>query len=271
MDHGGSTPAARHRYALGVEYDGGAYKGWQIQPHAPSIQQTLNEALSQVADEPVACVGAGRTDTGVHARGQVVHFDTVAVRPARAWVLGLNSLLPDDISVLWAQAVPADFHARYSAVGRSYRYVVLNRPVRSALWLRRAWWVRQPLDAAAMQAAARFLVGEHDFSAFRASACQSASPVRELRRLDVRREGALVVIDCEANAFLHHMVRNMAGSLVRVGKGEAEPGWLGELLADRDRRLAGMTAPPWGLCLTAVAYAGHWGLPEPRPAEADAY
>jgi tRNA pseudouridine38-40 synthase len=232
-----------------------------MQPHAPSIQATLNDALSQVADETVACVGAGRTDTGVHAAGQVVHFDTGAERTARSWLLGLNSNLPSDISVQWAMAVPGDFHARYSATSRVYRYRILNQQARSALEHNRAWWVRQPLDVAAMRAAAGYFIGKHDFSAFRAAACQSKSPVRTMTRLKVSGEGAMLCFEIEANAFLHHMVRNMLGTLVRIGRGEAEPVWVRDLLAAQDRKLAGMTAPAAGLTLMAVRYPSVFGLP----------
>ena len=250
-----------HRLAVGLEYDGTAYSGWQIQPHAPSVQATLNLAVSRVADEPVDCVGAGRTDTGVHAAVQVVHFDTRATRSHREWVLGINSNLPDDVNVLWARSVPQDFHARYSAVERGYRYRILNRPVRSALERHRAWWVRQPLDDGAMRQAAAHFIGEHDFSAFRAAACQSRTPMRNLTRLDIIRNVQMVAIEVEANAFLHHMVRNIVGTLVRVGTGEASPEWIVELLASRDRKLAGMTAPAAGLSLVTVRYPERFGLP----------
>lgn len=242
------------RVALGVEYDGTAYCGWQIQPHAPSIQHRLNEAIGRVADESIACIGAGRTDTGVHASGQVVHFDTNASREPRSWLLGINSNLPDDISVLNTWSVSDAFHARYSAIGRAYRYVILNRRVRSALLRHRAWWVRDRLDIAAMRTAAASLIGEHDFSSFRAAGCQAHTAVRTIRRLDINCDGDLIVLTCEADAFLHHMVRNLVGSLVRVGKGEADAVWLARVLAQRDRRVAGITAPACGLTLTRVDY-----------------
>lgn len=254
------------RVAIGVEYDGTSYNGWQMQPHAPSIQASLNDALSQVANETVACIGAGRTDTGVHASGQVAHFDTRAERTPRSWLLGLNSNLPPNISVQWAIAVPEEFHARYSATSRVYRYRILNRQARSALEHNRAWWVRQPLNVAAMRTAAEYFIGKHDFSAFRAAACQSKSPVRTLTRLEVRSEDAILSFEIEANAFLHHMVRNMLGTLVRIGRGEAEPVWVRDLLAARDRKLSGMTAPAAGLTLTAVRYPSVFGLPEVQPA-----
>jgi tRNA pseudouridine38-40 synthase len=249
-----------HRLALGLEYDGTHYNGWQIQSHAPSIQSSLNLALSTVADEAVVCVGAGRTDTGVHASGQVAHFDTHAEREPRSWLLGLNSNLPEDISVRWVKPVTVEFHARYSARGRAYRYTILNRPVRSALSRFRAWWVRPPLDVAAMNAGAACLVGQHDFSSFRASGCQAKGPVRTLRRLDIGRSGEWIHVECEADAFLHHMVRNIVGSLVKVGLGEAPAEWIGTVLAERDRRLASVTAPAAGLILSRVEYAPELGL-----------
>lgn len=248
------TATAGFRFAIGVEYDGSAYNGWQIQPHAPSIQQSLNEALSAVADAPLECTGAGRTDTGVHATGQVAHFETSAKRSLRSWLLGINSNLPADISVLWIAPVEGDFHARFSAISRAYRYVILNRPVRSALERDRCWWVRQPLRHERMQAAAAYLLGENDFSSFRAAACQSHSAVRTISQLDVERDGDHIVVECAANAFLHHMVRNIMGSLVRVGRGDEEAGWVKQVLDSRDRKLSGMTAPAAGLTLTSVGY-----------------
>jgi tRNA pseudouridine38-40 synthase len=248
------------RLAIGIEYDGTNYKGWQDQPHAPSIQASLNKALSYVADEPITCIGAGRTDSGVHASGQVAHFDTEAERTPRSWLLGINSNLDDDANVVWVKSVADDFHARYSALSRSYRYVILNRPVRSSLSRLGAWWVRQPLDAEAMSVAARHLLGKHDFSSFRASECQSKTPVRDMRRLDIRVSGQWINVECEANAFLHHMVRNIIGSLVKVGRGEARPDWIKTLLESRDRRLASITAPAEGLILTHVHYAPEFGL-----------
>jgi tRNA pseudouridine38-40 synthase len=248
------------RLAIGIEYDGTNYNGWQNQSHAPSIQASLNKALSYVADETIACIGAGRTDSGVHAAGQVAHFDTRADRNPRSWLLGINSNLADDINVLWVKPVANEFHARYSAVSRSYRYVILNRPVRSALSRLGAWWVREPLDIETMSVAARYLVGTHDFSSFRASGCQAKSPVRELRRLEIRGFDQWINVECEANAFLHHMVRNIMGSLVRVGRGEAEPEWIQTLLEARDRRLADITAPAAGLILEHVGYSPESGL-----------
>jgi tRNA pseudouridine38-40 synthase len=242
------------RVAIGVEYDGTAYSGWQDQPHAPSIQRCLNQALSVVAATNVACIGAGRTDAGVHASGQVAHFETCVHREPHSWLMGLNSQLPKDISVAWVQPVDAEFHARFSAIARAYRYEILNRPVRSALERNRCWWVYQPLDHEHMQEAAQQLLGKHDFSAFRASACQSHSPIRTISRLDVTRDGDRITITCEANAFLHHMVRNIVGSLAKVGTGEADPVWMAEILAAQDRKLSGITAPAAGLTLTRVDY-----------------
>ena len=248
------------RLAMGVEYDGTLYNGWQYQPHAPSIQECLNVAISVVADETISCTGSGRTDTGVHARGQIVHFDTQAKRSPRAWLLGINSNLPEDINVLWVKEVGAEFHARYSAGKRAYRYSILNRPVRSALARHRAWWVRQPLDATAMAASVRCLHGLHDFSSFRAAGCQSHTPMRNMFRTDVTRRDDWIFIDCEANAFLHHMVRNIVGSLVEIGCGERPVEWLQELLEVRDRKLAGITAPAAGLILMRIQYPAHFGL-----------
>lgn len=242
------------RLAAGLEYDGTGYRGWQIQSHAPSVQAEINNALSVVADAPVECHAAGRTDAGVHATEQVVHFDPPAQRSLRSWLLGANSNLPDDINVLWVRPVVADFHARYSAVSRAYRYMILNRDARSALERHRVWWVYHPLNSELMHEAAQQLLGENDFSAFRASACQSRTPMREVTRIAVRRTGQHICVDIEANAFLHHMVRNIVGSLVRVGQGEAPVEWLGEVLRGRDRKLSGITAPPEGLTLTRVTY-----------------
>jgi tRNA pseudouridine38-40 synthase len=210
--------------------------------------------LSYVADEPVEIVCAGRTDTGVHATGQVGHFDTSSTRSWRGWLLGANSHLPDDISVCWISPVAADFHARYSALARSYRYRILNRLVRSALQRHRAWWVHQPLDADAMHEAAQTLLGEHDFSAFRAAGCQASTPNRELQSIRVERSGDWLTLDVTANAFLQHMVRNVTGTLVSIGAGEQPVSWARQVLESRDRRRAGVAAPPQGLTLVHVDY-----------------
>jgi tRNA pseudouridine38-40 synthase len=251
------------RLAVGIEYDGGGYCGWQQQSDAASVQVALEQALSRVADQPVHLVCAGRTDAGVHARAQVAHFDTDAQRSARAWLLGTNSYLPRDISLHWAAPVGADFHARFSALARSYRYLILNRDTRSALAHGRALVVHRPLDVAAMQAGAQWLIGEHDFSAFRSSECQARSPVRQLRTLRVTRSGDWIAVDVTANAFLHHMVRNIVGSLIAVGKGAHPPGWIAAVLDARERAAAAATFAADGLYLESVSYAPEWGLPAP--------
>jgi tRNA pseudouridine38-40 synthase len=251
------------RIALGLEYDGAAYSGWQAQRTLRTVQQVTERALSSVAAEPVSLVAAGRTDAGVHAAGQVAHFDTSARRTMRAWVLGTNSALPEDVGVAWAVPVPGHFHARYCAEARTYRYVIGNRMARPALSARRAAWVWRALDAARMAEAAAFLIGEHDFSAFRSTECQAKSPVRRLQRLTVVRHGDWVVIEATANAFLHHMMRNIAGLLVAVGKGEAPPAWAREVLAGRDRTRSAATAPAAGLYLWEVRYPAAFVLPPP--------
>jgi tRNA pseudouridine38-40 synthase len=249
------------RIALGIEYDGSRFLGWQTQTGGGAVQDALEAALSAVADQPLGVTCAGRTDRGVHARGQVVHFDTTAQRPDSAWVRGVNAMLPDSVAVLWSKPVADDFHARYAALSRTYRYVLINRAVRAALETRFAGWFHAPLDVAAMQAAAVQFLGEHDFSAFRSSECQAKSPVRTIACLDVRREGERIVFTVRANAFLHHMVRNIVGTLVYVGKGRHPPGWVRELLEARDRARAAPTFAAAGLCLEQVEYAPHWNLP----------
>ncbi|NGX16953.1 tRNA pseudouridine(38-40) synthase TruA [Wenzhouxiangella sp. XN24] len=259
----GPLPGQR-RIAVGVEYDGAGLFGWQVQKDGPSVQAALETALSAVADEAVRVVGAGRTDTGVHSTGQVAHFDTAARRRPRAWLLGANSALPPGIALRWAGEAPDGFHARFSAVARSYSYLLLNREARPALWRDRAWWVRRRLDAERMHAAGQVLVGRHDFSALRASECQSRTPERCIHSLEVTRHGDFLRLDVTANAFLHHMVRNIVGTLAAVGRGDRPPDWVAEVLAGRDRRLAGATAPAAGLYLVHVDYGGL--LPTP-PAE----
>ena len=254
------------RIAVGLEYDGTAFAGWQSQPGLRTVQALAEQALSRIAAVPLALTCAGRTDAGVHALGQVAHFDTQATRSARSWMLGANSELPADVSVRWAQEVPEHFHARYSAQSRTYRYLILNRGGRSALWRDRAAWVHRPLDVTAMAQAAQLLEGEHDFSAFRAAECQAKSPVRRLERLQVVRAAELVRIEATANAFLHHMVRNIAGLLLAIGRGEAPPGWAGEVLAGRDRTRAAATAPAHGLYLLRVRYPEAFAFPEPPEA-----
>ena len=249
------------RWALGLEYDGNGFCGWQRQPGRDSVQEVLETALGRVAQHPVTVVVAGRTDTGVHALCQVVHFDSPAQRSPEAWVRGGNTYLPPGVAIRWARIVPGDFHARFSATARRYRYVILNRRVRPALWRNHTAWICRPLDVLAMQAAARSLRGTHDFSAFRASACQAKSPVRDLCQLRVTRRGDLIAVDAEANGFLHHMVRNLAGVLIAIGRGERPVGWAAEVLASRDRCQAGITAPPGGLYFVAPRYPAHFGLP----------
>ncbi|OGT89237.1 MAG: tRNA pseudouridine(38-40) synthase TruA [Gammaproteobacteria bacterium RIFOXYA12_FULL_61_12] len=254
------------RIALGIEYDGARFHGWQTQqPGVRSVQEELERALSQVAAREVRVQCAGRTDSGVHAIGQVVHFDTEARRDERAWVLGGNANLPFDVNIAWAKPVPDSFNARYSAFGREYRYLISNRYTRSALLSRRAVWIHHPLDEARMDEAAQHLAGVHDFSSYRALGCQAKSPVRELRRIGVRRMGDRLVLDVAANAFLHHMVRNIAGVLIAIGKGERPTDWSREVLELRDRTLGGVTAPPQGLYLMRVQYPAEFEIPEPSP------
>ena len=249
------------RIALGIEYDGTAFAGWQHQSHARTVQGLLQKAVSAVADHDVQLTGAGRTDAGVHALVQVAHFDTTAERPERAWVLGTNSGADRDVSVHWARVVPDRFHARHDALSRSYRYLILNRRMRPSLDRDRVCWFREPLDAEAMHAAAQALVGEHDFSALRSSECQSPTPVRRVRSVAVARHGDIVEIAITANAFLHHMVRNIAGTLLAVGSGERPREWVAEILQSRDRTRAGVTAPPQGLYLAGIEYPSACGLP----------
>ncbi len=251
------------RWAACIEYDGTAYHGWQSQPHAASVQDTLETALSRVADRPIRVVCSGRTDTGVHAQGQIVHFDTDADRRARSWLLGTNRYLPDDIAPQWFVPVPETFHARFQATARSYRYWLTDREAPSALWRNRAWHVHHRLDHEAMAAGAVHLLGRDDFSAFRAAGCQAKSPVRDVQQISVIREGDWLRLDIRANAFLHHMVRNIVGTLAVIGRGEADPGWTARLLAGRDRRRAGMTAPAAGLSLRHVSYPPDTDLPGP--------
>ena len=250
------------RISLGVEYDGGSFNGWQSQADGQTVQDTLQMALSQIAGETIPIIAAGRTDTGVHALEQVVHFDTSAERPLTAWVRGVNSLLPDSIAVLWAHPVPDEFHARFSAHGRSYRYVLINRATRPAIHAGKAGWYHAPLDEVAMQAAAQYLIGEHDFSAFRAAECQAKSPIKQLQQLDISRHGEMRVFDVSADAFLHHMVRNIVGCLVFVGKGKHPPGWLKDVLDSRERTSAAPTFAPDGLYLRRIQYETKWGLPQ---------
>ena len=236
--------------------------GWQSQAEGQTVQDTLQSALRQIAGEPISIIAAGRTDTGVHALEQVVHFDTTATRPVTAWLRGVNSLLPGSIAVLWAHPVPDEFHARFSAHVRSYRYLLLNRATRSAIHAGKVGWFHTPLDVAAMQAAALHLLGEHDFSAFRAAECQAKSPLKHLQQLDISRQGEMLVFDVSADAFLHHMVRNIVGCLVYVGKGKYPPDWLADVLAGRERSFAAPTFAPDGLYLRHIKYEAKWGLPQ---------
>jgi tRNA pseudouridine38-40 synthase len=254
------------RIAVGLEYDGTAYAGWQTQRSSPAIQSLVEGALSPVAAAPVSLICAGRTDAGVHACGQVAHFDTDARRSARGWILGANTSLPSDINLTWARPVPRHFHARYSAEARTYRYYVFNRPVRSALAARSAAWIRQPLDHERMQSSTAALLGSHDFSAFRSAESQGHSPIRRVEALSVERHGDFVLIEVTANAFLHHMVRNIAGLLIAIGQGDKDPDWAKSVLASKDRTQAGPTASAEGLYLWCVRYPRGFGLPAIRSA-----
>jgi len=249
------------RHALALEYDGTEYLGWQRLSHGATLQGALEDALSFVANERIEVTCAGRTDAGVHAECQLVHFDSAANRSERGWTFGCNSRLPNSMAVLWVMPVSDDFHARYAARARRYRYRLLNRSIRPGLQARMLAWERRPLDAEQMQIGARHLLGEHDFSAFRTAQCQAKHPLRLMREISVTREGDCVVFEVEANAFLHHMVRNIVGSLILVGCGEREPGWMAELLAGRDRSKAGPTAPAAGLTFVGPRYPAHWQLP----------
>ncbi|MEO7149563.1 MAG: tRNA pseudouridine(38-40) synthase TruA, partial [Rhodanobacteraceae bacterium] len=245
----------------GIEYDGTGFLGWQRLGHGPSLQAAVEEALAFVADHPVTVTCAGRTDAGVHAQCQVIHLDSEAVRDARAWTLGATTRLPPQIAVRWACAVAPQFHARFAVRARRYRYTLLNRAIRPALDARYVAWERTPLDAQAMHDAAQALIGEHDFSAFRAMACQATHARREVLAIEVRRESDRVVVEIEANAFLHHMVRNIAGSLLEVGRGERPREWIAQLLQQRNRAIAGVTAPARGLTFIGPRYPAEWGLP----------
>ncbi len=249
------------RLALGLQYDGAAFCGWQTQPNGAAVQDVLERALAQFSGRLIATTCAGRTDTGVHATYQVVHFDTEVARPLDAWVRGVNRWLPQTLAVRWARPVADEFHARFSARGRRYDYWLLNDPVRAPLFERRVGWVFRQLDIEAMRNAALLLAGSHDFSSFRSAECQAASPVRNLRMVELTEQGRLLRLRFAANAFLHHMVRNLVGTLVYVGLGRQPASWVGELLAARDRRLAAPTSSAAGLYLTAVDYDATFDLP----------
>ncbi|PPU40518.1 tRNA pseudouridine(38-40) synthase TruA [Xanthomonas arboricola] len=251
------------RYALGVEYDGSEFQGWQQlgEQGGPSVQASLQAALSSVADAPVQVVCAGRTDAGVHGECQVVHFDSDARRAPRGWMLGTTARLPPSIAVRWCVPAATDFHARFSARARRYRYRLLNRQIRPALYRQTLSWERRPLDADAMHAAAQALLGENDFSAFRSVQCQALHARRNLQAISVQRIGEVVEVQVQANAFLHHMVRNIVGSLILIGTGERPGDWIATLLAGRDRTVAGPTAPPQGLVFIGPLYPAEWHLP----------
>ena len=250
------------RLALGISYNGQAYQGWQSQLSGQTIQDQLELALGKFSAHKVSTLCAGRTDAGVHGLMQVVHFDTRLDRTTSSWVRGTNSFLPRDIAVQWAHPVPDEFHCRSSALSRRYAYVLLESPVRPSIDHGRVGWVFTPLDLGAMQQAARHLMGEHDFTSFRASACQALSPVKTLQSIDITRRGAYWRFDFEANAFLHHMIRNILGCLLLVGQGKQPPQWLQEVLLKRDRDAAAPTFSPDGLYFLGPRYAAHWGLPE---------
>jgi tRNA pseudouridine38-40 synthase len=249
------------RIALGLEYDGSRFLGWQTQPGGGTVQDCLEAALATIAGGAVGVTCAGRTDRGVHALEQVVHFDVGVARPENAWVRGVNAVLPDSVAVQWSREMPPEFHARYAARARTYRYVLLNRAVRPALAARHAGWFHLPLDVAAMRAGARHFLGERDFSAFRSAECQAATPVRTLHSLEIETRGERIDFVLHANAFLHHMVRNIVGTLIHVGSGKQPPDWVAEVLHSRERARAAPTFAAEGLYLERVEYEPHWNLP----------
>jgi len=253
------------RLALGISYNGQAYQGWQSQLSRQTVQDQLELALAKFAAQRVSTLCAGRTDAGVHALMQVVHFDTALERAVPSWVRGVNAHLPRDIAVQWAQAVPPEFHCRASALTRRYAYVLLESPVRPSVDHGRVGWVFQPLDFEAMRKAVTYLLGEHDFSSFRASACQALSPVKTIERIDISKRGAYWRFEFEANAFLHHMIRNLMGCLITVGQHKQPPDWLKEVLLACDRNAAAPTFSPHGLYFLGPRYAAHWGLPDRTP------
>lgn len=250
------------RIALGVEYQGGAYKGWQRQAEVPSVQKHVEDALANILQHEVKITCAGRTDAGVSATGQVVHFDTAAVRPLKAYERGVNTLMPPDIAITWAKPTSDDFHARFSAVARRYRYLIYNAPLRPGILQSGLTHCYQPLDAELMHLAAQCVVGEHDFTSFRASLCQAKSPVRTVKNISVVRQGRYVIVDIQANAFLHHMVRNIVGSLMIIGQRLEPIEWMAHILQQRDRKQAGAMAKPNGLYLVKVIYPDVFELPE---------
>lgn len=249
------------KIALGIEYDGSCYHGWQKQPGLQTVQEHLENALATVAAHPVSVYCAGRTDTGVHALGQVVHFETDSQRSERAWILGTNTNMPNSITVRWAQSVADDFHARFSALSRRYRYVIYNNPLRPAIARHAVTWHYRYLDVEQMRQAAQFLIGEHDFTSYRALGCQAKNPVRTITKISVRRHHDIIIVDVTANAFLHHMVRNIVGVLINIGAGHQEPIWAQQVLHAKDRTLGGVTAPPYGLYFMEAAYPAHYNIP----------
>jgi len=256
------------RIAIGVEYSGARYHGWQRQRSQDSIQERLEKALSIVANKPIRLVCAGRTDTGVHAQGQVAHFDTDVDRSDRGWLLGANSNLADDISVMWVQRVTTEFHARFKASARLYRYIILNRLSRPAILQQAVCWHYQSLSVSKMLEASRYLIGKHDFNSYRAVGCQSKSAIRVVEFIKINRSGDFIYIDIKANAFLHHMVRNIVGVLLVIGRGEQQTDWSKQVLEACDRTKAGMTAPAQGLYFVAAYYPKIFGLPSvPVPIE----
>jgi tRNA pseudouridine38-40 synthase len=251
------------RFAIGVDFKGGAYRGWQTQqPGVRSVQETVEAAIGKVANHPVTVIAAGRTDAGVHASGMVAHFDTQAERPERSWLLGVNTQLPKDIALRWIQPVSDEFHARFRAVARRYRYVIYNHPLRSSLLAGMVTWHYHALNAQRMQEAAQHLVGEHDFTSFRAIGCQAKKATRHVHFLQVTQKGSLIILDIQADGFLHHMVRNIAGVLLKIGQGEAEPTWAKDVLAAKDRTMAGITAPAEGLYFVDALYPESFQLPK---------
>ena len=252
------------RIAIGIEYDGTAYNGWQRQSHGVGVQTVIENALSKIANESIETICAGRTDSGVHAIAQVVHFDSKVKRTMRNWLFGINSNLPDDVNACWAKIVDQNFHARFSAISRSYRYLILNKSVRSSLHRNRAWWIHRPLNEFDMQRAADHLLGKHDFSAFRAAGCRASTPIREISNIRINRDGDWIAIDVTANAFLQHMVRSIAGLLATIGQGEANSALVREVLESCDRKKGGVAAPAHGLTLMKIDYPDKFDLPIAR-------
>ncbi len=250
------------RMALGIEYNGSAYHGWERQQQAITVQSCVEQALSKVANQTIEVICAGRTDAKVHAFNQVIHFDTTAERSIRAWVLGGNAYLPTDISIVWGKRVDSEFHARFSALSRSYRYIILNRMTRPAVFKQLMTWYCHQLDVNRMHKAAQLLLGEHDFTSYRAKACQSKQPIRTIYQLDVTREHDKVIVNITANGFLQHMVRNIVGVLFKIGRSEQAIDWTQDVLSAKDRRCGGITAPPDGLYFTNVAYPEKYQIPQ---------